>query len=514
MRRHIVLGGLTAMFLVGSVSAATLPTGYVQEQLVAGPFGASPVAFDFFPDGRFILAEQWSGTLRVAAAGAGTSVAIHTIADVQSGHPERGLLGVSLDPDWPTRPYVYAYFTATDSTSKLVMWEATGDLTDPASTAITLTNRYPILDSVEDGRPEHNSGTIRFAPDGTLLLSIGDDARSCRAQNTTLPHGKILRLDVSAMPGVPPGAPTVAQVDPGDNPLPGALGYEPLVLAWGLRNPFRFCVDEPTGEIFIGDVGWNDFDEIDRIPGPPYPALNFGWPQIEGTLDLEDFFGTCGNGNPFTAPIHTLPHALNPISVIGGVVLRSEATSVSLPPSLDGMFLFGELYSGELTLLEDTGGGWAAVNDLPGQPSPGLFGTDFHGISEFRLGEDGAVYLLCLGLGEGLLPRGIHRLRVDPAFTGAPATEPRRSGLRASPNPVRPQESVVLRYRSDTAGEARVEVFDVRGRRLASFGDGHRGIGERTVYVDRDRLGGAGVRFVTVTTADGRSEHAKVTRLR
>jgi glucose/arabinose dehydrogenase len=511
--RSTFLTVLASGLLAGSAGATTLPTGFVQEQIVGFPFGASPVAFDFIPDGRYILAEQWSGTMRIAEAGSAMSDSIFNVADVLSGHPERGLLGLTLDPDWPTLPYVYVYFTAVDSTSKVVRYEASGALSDPNSTAITLGNRYEIIDDVEDRFPAHNAGTLRFDPDGMLLVSIGDDGRACTAQDLTSPYGKILRMDVSSLPPVAP--PSISDLDPGDNPFPGTTGYEPLALCWGLRNPFRFCIDAPTGDIFIGNVGWDSYEEIERIPGPPRPQLNFGWPQFEGPLYLDGFYGNCGLLNPLAPPIHAIPHPINPIAVTGGVVIRPvPASPTSFPASMDGNYLFAEVYSGELTMLRDNGGTWEVVDDLPGQPAGGRFGTDFHGITDFRLGADGAVYMNCLGLGGDLLPRGIHRVRVDPTLVGAPDTRPARPALRAEPNPVRPEESVVLRYRSDVSGEAQIAVFDVQGRRVASFSDHHQGAGERTIFLGSRQLGSAGVRFVTVTTADGVTEKTKVTRLR
>ena len=205
--KKLALVFLMAILRTTSVAATTVPTGYVHEQVVGNPFGQSPVAFDFLPDGRFLLAEQASGTIRVAAASASASDSVHTIADVRADHPERGLLGIATDPDWPDRPHVYAHFTATDSTVKIVRLTASGALSDPGSTALSFSDRYEVLADLDDDAGIHNAGTIRFAADGTLLVSVGDDSKACQAQDLTSALGKILRLDVSSLPAGPGGPP-------------------------------------------------------------------------------------------------------------------------------------------------------------------------------------------------------------------------------------------------------------------------------------------------------------------
>ncbi|MBZ0267578.1 PQQ-dependent sugar dehydrogenase, partial [bacterium] len=377
--------------------ATTVPAGFVHEVLVGEPFVSSPVGFCFLPDGRFVLVEQESGVVRIAAVGVASSDSIFTLPDVRTDHPERGLLGVAADPAWPARPYLYLHYTATDSTVKIVMVEASGDLAVPTGTAVTLANPFVLLDAIDDDDGIHNAGTLRFAPDGTLWVSVGDDAKACQAQDSTSVLGKLLRLDVSAMPGPGPGPPPVADLAPADNPFAAAAGFGPLVRAWGLRNPFRFTVDDPTGDVFLGSVGSHLFEEINLVPALP-GAPNFGWPQVEG---FEPIFccGDCGDDNPFTDPIHVVPHPAGVISVIGGPRLRHvPASPVGFPASYDGDVLFAEIFSGNLTRLRESGGAWAVAPDAPGQPAPGVWGGGFVGASDLQLGDDGAVYVLSRGL--------------------------------------------------------------------------------------------------------------------
>ncbi|NNE43644.1 MAG: hypothetical protein HKN12_05510, partial [Gemmatimonadetes bacterium] len=235
-------------------AAQTVPDGFVLEQVVGEPFLEQPVAFTWLPDGRPVLTERPNGVVRIAAVGSAASDSVFTLPGVEGAHPERGLLGVAVDPAWPARPYLYFHLTHVDSVTKIVRYTAGGSVTDPASTAVTLTDEYVLLDDIEDINGIHNAGTLRFGADSLLHVSLGDDAQSCQAQDLTSPLGKILRLDVSALPPGPGGPPSKSALTPAGNPFPGPDPWERLVYVWGLRNPFRFTVDAPTGELFIGSV--------------------------------------------------------------------------------------------------------------------------------------------------------------------------------------------------------------------------------------------------------------------
>src|SRR6185436_11356626 len=116
-----------------------------------------------------------------------------------------------------------------------------GDLTNASDGSLTIdpTTRYDILTDIPDNAFNHNGGTVRFGPDGKLYISIGDDASSCQPQNLTILAGKILRLDISALPAGGGGPPAKSLITPADNPYVGnANANAKLVGYWGLRNPF------------------------------------------------------------------------------------------------------------------------------------------------------------------------------------------------------------------------------------------------------------------------------------
>ncbi len=262
------------ILFVRTATGSNVPDGFVHEHVVTGPFPNLIVGFDFLPDGRILILEKDTGVVFLKRPAFGGVDSVLTVAGVNADFVERGLLGVAVDPAWPARPDVYFDLTHVSGVTRVVMYEAAGDLSDPQSTALTFGNPFLLLDGIPDQSDIHNSGTLRFGPDGMLYVASGDDARACHAQDLTAPEGKILRLDVSGMPGAGSGPPPIGDLDPGDNPFHGVTGYEPLVYAWGVRNPFRFTIDAPTGDVFVGDVGSFLFEEINRIPGSGYLGAN------------------------------------------------------------------------------------------------------------------------------------------------------------------------------------------------------------------------------------------------
>jgi glucose/arabinose dehydrogenase len=186
----------------------------------------------------------------------------------------------------------------------------------------------------------HNASTVMFGPDGMLYVGMGDGGGECNSawpgapQDVTVPLGKILRLDPNAAP--PHGVP--------DNPF--AADGDPRVLHYGVRNPFRFSFDSMTGDLYVGDVGQWDFEEISFAPAGSQ-GLNFGWPDYEG-----EGTDTCPDGTPlrpgstYTPPIHSIAHGTDAgaanliIAVVGGVVYRGDSI-----PELYGAYLFGEYYA-------------------------------------------------------------------------------------------------------------------------------------------------------------------------
>ena len=328
------LGGLRASAVVLALALAAspaaailtgLPPGFVDELVVSGlPF---PTAVAFTPDGRLLVAlkrgevRMYQGTPPFAFVGT-----FIDISDRVHDNHDRGLLGLAVHPSFPTKPYVYLLYThdppgvypdnvepgsnpssVPARVSQLLRVEAdpaTNYTTAKAGTEVVLvgTNSIrsnigsendgrnssfascmspktptgtPVEDCIASDEDSHSIGTVVFAPDGSLFVTSGDgsnydsvDPRALRAQSRDSLNGKVLRIDPMTGLGLP------------DNPF-FVSGQANLnrskVWAYGLRNPFRIAIHPDTSAPWIGDVGWNSWEEIDAGKG-----ANFGWPCYEG----------------------------------------------------------------------------------------------------------------------------------------------------------------------------------------------------------------------------------------
>ena len=444
----------------GLLPAQTVPTNFAIQSVVLEPFVSSPAGFAFLPDGRILIVEKDSGNVRLAAVGANTSALIATVAGVQGGG-ERGLLGVAVDPDWPARPYVYFHSSHVDSTIHVTMYTASGQLSNPASTNLTLGSPYVLLKNIRDLFEHHNGGTLRFGPDHCLYVSAGDDGSGCDSQDVNLANGKILRLDVSRMPGTGSGPPPLAEITPPDNPIPGPSATARLVYAWGLRNPFRFTIDLQTGKLYIGDVGFLSWEELDEIV-PGDAGRNYGWPVYEGfepTLCCPQ----CTNP-PFTDPIYVYPNPKNPdtsVAVTAGPLYRRVAGSPSsFPFEYEGSLFFADFYEGWIRRLVHTGLGWSVPAPVPGQPSAENWADGIIFISDLQIGPDGGLYFMRFI--SGSVPRGVHRI-VDIGTTdAAPAAV--SAITRSVPNPARSLAGVTIAYAPAAREAVRLRIYDATGR--------------------------------------------------
>jgi glucose/arabinose dehydrogenase len=242
--------------LIRLVSAGLLMSAGLWTSPGALEIEAEPVAeglensafFTFAPDGRIFYAERLSGEIRILDLVTGSDTLFFTVSDLmQQG--ERGLLGLTLHPRYPTSPFVYAYATrrvnGVARNQILAVRDSGGIGTQPR--VIFTSNVTPALN--------HNGGRILFGPDDRLYAAIGDAGRSANSQDFTKAAGKILRM--TALGGIPP-----------DNPFPGSR-----VFAYGIRNSIGFAFDPSTGIIWESDNGPSCNDEINRIE----PGQGYGW---------------------------------------------------------------------------------------------------------------------------------------------------------------------------------------------------------------------------------------------
>jgi hypothetical protein len=203
-----------------------------------------------------------------------------------------------------------------------------------------------------------------------------------------------MRLNVSALPaGGSAVAPTFSSLDPGNNPLSANTDVSQLVIAHGLRNPFRMEIDPVTGNLYIGDVGQNAVEEYDEYVYPvagSLPLVNYGWPWREGNQS----YTTCGGSQPAsTNPIGVQAQGTGWQSVMGGPRYRNQGGVYDFGPAYEGCAFFLDYFAGQVRRLANTGS-WGPAPVVTGQPDATNWGTNFVACPSFRQGPDGAIYFL------------------------------------------------------------------------------------------------------------------------
>jgi glucose/arabinose dehydrogenase len=268
------------------------------------------------------------------------------LSGVVTAGGETGLLGMAFHPNFPTDPRFFVYYTVTiggQLLTRLSSFQTTnGGLTASAGSETVL---------LQVNKPEsnHNGGQLVFGTDGFLYLGIGDGGGGGdmhgtigNGQNPQTLLGKILRVDVAAGQspyGIPASNPYAGNARCSVNGTDSTPC--PEIYALGLRNPWRFSFDRDTGNLWIGDVGQDTWEEVDRISTP---GLNLGWRCREGA---HPFNSVCGSATNLTDPVAEYGHGTG-VAVIGGFVYRGASYA-----KLSGWYLCGDL-NGALFLLSAT----------------------------------------------------------------------------------------------------------------------------------------------------------------
>ncbi len=449
---------------------AALPDGFA-DQLVVGALDF-PVGLAALPDGRVFVIEQFSARVRLIVNGAlAATDPVCVVDEVQAPGGEQGLLGIAVDPAWPARPYVYIQCDASvpGHTIRISRYAVTGDLmfTGTGALSIDPASRRDLINDLPDAAANHNGGTLRFGPDGRLYSSVGEDAQPCLAQDDSTLHGVILRLDVSRVPAGPGAPPALDVITPPDNAQVGALNVRRrLIDAWGLRNPFRFQIDPTDGARFIGDVGQNSYEEVDRAA---VGGLDFGWPYFEGPAIYD---ASCDTSSALSAPIAWYDRiGSNGAAVIAGCIYRPLVTaSQPFPTSYEGNFFYSDYYSGVLHRLKGSGSSWALAPPVPGQQSPADWGQGFTTVTDYFLAADGSIWYCRQAPGLALFSPGTGEVR-HIVYTGG------MGGSGVSTPPVvfdrpYPQPSagaVTLTFHLTTAAAVRLGIFNESGRRVRTL---------------------------------------------
>ncbi|TWU33353.1 DUF4347 domain-containing protein [Novipirellula artificiosorum] len=415
-----------------------LPSGEIQTEIVQGGFN-QPTAIAWSADGRNMYVSEKGGLVKVMRDGVLVSTPVIDISAIVNNFSDRGLLDVAVHPDLENQPYMYVLYTydppevwnyvgnqfaGPDATGnragRLVRYtlDASTNYTSVIAgsefvmmgTASTWNNfnaftnsvtdmaeppagQYPdgsyLRDFINSDSTTHSIASLEFAPDGALMVSIGDggsynqmDPRVVRVQDIDSLSGKILRIDPVTGQGL------------SDNPFYNGDGdaNRSKVYQLGLRNPFRFAIDDVTGRLFIGDVGWTRWEEINTAD----PGANFGWPYFEGGqgvnivtpggyINLPAGQQFVANGAQAEPAIIALSHTADGIdAVVMGDVIRGG----DLGLLFEGDILFNSLGQGVVRR--------ASVNAEGQVTDVSVFTTGAQYVVDMRQGPDGEMYFVDL----------------------------------------------------------------------------------------------------------------------
>ena len=331
-----------------------------------------PVAMALRPgdDNALYVAEQ-VGRVRVIRGGRLDPTPVVDISGEVTSGGEQGLLGLAFSPD---ARYLYLAYTDRDGNHQLSELTMGGRQADPGSERSLL--------HFEDPFPNHNGGQLAFGPDRRLYIGFGDGGSGGdplgNGQSLDTLFGKILRIDPRPSGGRPYGIPS-------DNPFVGRDDARGEIWDYGLRNPWRFSFDAATGDLWIGDVGQNSFEEVDHEPAGE-GGRNYGWNRREGLHPFN------GGDRPDGAvdPVIEYGRDGGACTVIGGFVYRGQRIR-----GLRGAYLYGDYCAGWVRAARVRDGEVLGQRDDLGLEVPGLssFGVDAAG-ELYALSLNGEVYRL------------------------------------------------------------------------------------------------------------------------
>ena len=332
------------------------------------PAFSSPLAMVMAPgDNSHWYVVQQTGQVKRMVNSFGVS-STSTFIDIDDGRlthgGETGLLGMAFHPDFTSNGYVYLSYTSPGPVSRISRFslDGTGQALDPDSEQIIL--------SVTQPYGNHNGGQIAFGPDSYLYIGLGDGGSGGdplgHGQNTATLLGSMLRIDVGDGSS---GSYTI----PADNPFVNGGGL-PEIFAYGLRNPWRWSFDRSNGQLWLGDVGQNTYEEIDIIAS----GGNYGWNIMEAA---HCYNAASCDQTGLILPVAGYDHTEGS-SVTGGYVYRG--TDITF---LQGRYLYADFGSGRIWALEQTGPGQYASSELLDTP---------HNIASFAEDHDGELYVISL----------------------------------------------------------------------------------------------------------------------
>jgi hypothetical protein len=407
---------LPILVLASSASAQQLKATEICRGL-AKPIGVRSVPGDVH---RLFVLER-AGKIRIVKDGLLLAAPFLDISSEVATNGEAGLIGLAFHPDYAVNGRFFISFVNLATASPLVREyhvSANPDVADATSGNMVF-GVTPWTSTI------HFSSDLHFGPDGMLYYSLGDEATFDAPQNLGVYPGKILRMNVDIAP------PYVPVDNPFTAPNDGALD---LIWAYGFRNVFRFSFDRLTGDLYIGDVGDVNREEIDfqpasfGMPGSPlyFGGRNYGWNCMEGNLCTGAQTCTC-DGATLIPPAFETFHNGGGSAIIGGYAYRGSAI-----PGLQGTYFCADFVKNSITSFVVSGGRATQVVDRTVELGAGPGGL-VQVVSSFGEDANGEIYMTTLLAG----PRG-QVFRIDPVAPSSPApveyctTSPNSTGSAAT----------------------------------------------------------------------------------
>jgi uncharacterized repeat protein (TIGR03806 family) len=341
----------------GAITLQQVATGFV-----------SPIFFAGVPGSSNGVVVGQRGTVQLVSSSFAPLATLLDITDRVVFGGEQGLLGLAFDPAIASNGYLYVNYISAKTAgrcsaasgsicTRISRFQLPADGNGGFSWAAIDKATETVLLEIPQPAANHNGGMLAFGPDNYLYIALGDGGGANdqfgNGQNPATLLGKILRIVPSAPYSVP-----------ADNPFVGSSGWQPEIWAYGLRNPWRFSFDRQTGELWVGDVGQNTWEEVDLVAR----GGNYGWPLREGA---HAFSGstTAGLIDPVAEYSHT-----DGISITGGYVYRGTAQ-----PGLRGRYFYGDFGSGKIWSLNAAGRNDVVVAAASGGATLSSFGEDSSG---------------------------------------------------------------------------------------------------------------------------------------
>ena len=396
---------------------------------------SEPVAIVNAGDSRLFVVEKGGKIKILNANGTVNAIPFLDISSLVTNNGERGLLGLTFHPNYTTNGYFFIHYSDTAGDTVIARYKVLSANPNVANSTSGIT----IL-TVDQPFSNHNGGSLAFGPDGYLYIGLGDGGSqgdpNGYAQNTTIDTnnpsrvflGKMLRINVSTLNSPP------YYTIPSTNPFFGQAG-KGEIWAIGFRNPWKFSFNRLNGDLWIGDVGQNNVEEINKVVAPLPNGLNFGWRCYEGTVAYNT--AGCVPMSSITMPFAQYTHTGSLCSITGGYLYTG-----SLYPNFQNKYFFADYCVNRIGYVNATGN-FTYSPTATGDSFYTTFGEDVNGELYVAAAATGIIYKI-----------------TDSSLS---TEDFEKNGFAIYPNPAK--ESFTLSNTNNIVAKS-ISIYDVSGKKV------------------------------------------------